>query len=186
MAFEIVNILTFVGTTEDVEDIVRSFNVDKIDITTTLEPNKVRFYSDNNYPHDELIKVSKNFPNVTIKVEFSDEDLGYNVGTFKMLNGEIFDWVSPRGGSDEAYEMSIQITGDHFFVTDFLYGLEEDEITEEFPDMCIRLAFKMRLCNTSYPTYILEIFERMAVEVEDYEFASEVNKLIKLERNGTN
>lgn len=181
MAFEVINILTFLGASSDVDDVVRSFNVDEGDLSTLLAPNKLKFYSDHFCPYEELTKVSKNFPNVKIKVEFADEDLGHNVGSFYIENGEVSNSISPKGGSDEAYEMSMAITGDEFYVTDFIYGLEEDEITEEFPDMCIRLAFKLRKCSPMYPVFILNKFEKWAVEVEDYEFASEVNKSIKVQ-----
>ena len=178
MAFEVINILTFFGNSTDVEDIIRSFNIDEGDSSSILTPNRVKFYSDHLCPYDELVKVSNDFPKVKIKIQFADEDIGYNVGEFYLLNGEISDNVNPKGGSDEAFEMSMEITGDNFFITDFLYGLEEDEITEEFPDMCVKLAFKLRMNNKNYPSFILKKFEEWAVEVEDYEFASEVNSNI--------
>ena len=176
MGFEVINILTLLGTSKDVNEVVCSFNIDDGDVSTLLAPNKLRFYSDRFCPLRDLTETSKNFPTVKIKVEFADEDLGQNVGSFYIEDGEISNVVSPKGGSDEAYEMSMEITGDEFYVTQFLYGLSEDEITEEFPDMCIKLAFKLRKCNPSYPPFILKKFEQWAVEVEDYEFASQVAK----------
>jgi len=181
MAFEVINILTFLGASSDVDDAIRSFNIDDGDISTLLTPNKVKFYSDQFCPYSELVHVSKNFPNVKIKVQFADEDLGYNVGEFYLENGEMTKVLNPKGGSDEAYEMSMAITGDEFYVTDFIYGLDEHEITEEFPNMCIKLAFKLRKCSPMYPTFILDKFEQWAVEVEDYEFAVEVQNAIKVQ-----
>ncbi len=181
MAFEVINILTFLGASSDVDDAIRSFNIDEGDLSTLLTPNKVKFYSDHFCPYEDLTKVSKNFPNVKIKVEFADEDLGHNVGSFYIEDGAVSNPVSPKGGSDEAYEMSMAITGDEFYVTDFIYGLDEHEITEEFPDMCIRLAFKLRKCNPTYPLFILDKFEQWAVDVEDYEFAVEVQNAIKVQ-----
>jgi len=186
MAFEVINILTLLGASRDVDEVVRSFNIDVGDASTLLAPNKLKFYSDHFCPYEELSRTSRNFPTVKIKVEFADEDLGHNVGSFYIENGEVSDAVSPKGGSDEAYEMAIAITGDYFFVTDFLYGLEEDEITEEFPEQCIKLAFKLRKCNPIYPTYILKKFEEWAVEIEDYEFATEVNESIKIQIQDNN
>jgi hypothetical protein len=179
MGFEVVNILTLFGKSTDVVEIINSLNVDENDITTLLEPNKVKFYSNQFCPYVELAKISSNYPNVTIKVQFADEDIGHNVGQFYLQNGEISEAIYPNGGSDEAYVMGMEITGDKFFVTDFLYGLDEDECEEEFPKTCINLAFKMRMCNSIYPTYILDMFEKWAVDVEDYEYASEISESIK-------
>lgn len=183
MAFEVINILTFFGKSSDVEAIVRSFNIDEGDTSTMLNPNKVKFYSDHLCPYAELEKVSKNFPTVKMKVQFADEDIGYNVGEFYLLNGEMSENINPKGGSDEAYVMSIEITGDDFFVTDFIYGFSEDDAKEEFPKQCISLAFKLRKNNPIYPTFVLKDFEQWAVEIEDYEFASEVSKSIKIQEN---
>ena len=184
MAFEVINILTFFGKSSDVENIVRSFNIDEGDTSTMIKSNMVKFYSDEFCPYKDLETVSKNFPNVTIKVRFADEDIGYNVGEFYLQDGETSDNVNPKGGSDEAYEMSIEITGDDFFVTDFIYGFSEDDTKEEFPKQCINLAFKLRKNNPTYPSFVLNDFEQWAVEVEDYEFASEVRKSIKTQENG--
>ena len=182
MSHEVINILTIFGTSEDVEEAVRSFNIDMGDGDTLLAPNKLRFYSDRVCPYVKLSNISKTFPDVMIRVQFAHEDLGHNVGEFFLNDGVKSKAINPEGGSDEAYEMAITITGDDFFITDFLYGLDEDEIVEEFPELCIRLAFKFRVVNPIFPTYILRVFEKMAVDVEDYEFASEVREAINLQK----
>jgi len=179
MSHEVINILTIFGTSEDVEEAVRSFNIDMGDGDTLLAPNKLRFYSDRVCPYVKLSNISKTFPDVMIRVQFAHEDLGHNVGEFFLNDGVKSKAINPEGGSDEAYEMAIKITGDKFFITDFLYGLDEDESEEEFPKTCINLAFKMRMCNSIYPTYILDMFEKWAVDVEDYEYASEISESIK-------
>jgi len=181
MGFEVINILTIFGSSDDVEEVVRSFNIDNGDVNTLLAPNKVKFYSDRTCPYEDLGKLSETFPDVMIRVQFAHEDLGQYVGEYFLNDGVTSKYNTPLSGSDEAYEMSILITGDDFFITDFLYGLEEDEIYEEFPEQCIRLAFKFRMVNPIFPTYILEVFEKMAVEVEDYEFASEITKAMSLQ-----
>jgi hypothetical protein len=38
-----------------------------------------------------------------------DEDLGYNTGKIKVLNGHITDIYTPDGGSNEAYKLIAEI-----------------------------------------------------------------------------
>jgi hypothetical protein len=147
--------------------------------TVILKHNKVRFFTDSNCPYEAINTLSIIFPNVKIKLQWADEDLGYNVGEMYLQNGDIIDTKSLKGGSDEAYEMAIIITDDKFYITDFLYSIEEDEKDEEFPSMCIRLSYKFRVLDEMFPSFILKQFEEWAVREEDYEFANEITKILK-------
>lgn len=147
--------------------------------TIIVNHNKVKFYTDTNCPYEAITTLSKKFTNVKIKLQWADEDLGYNVGEVYLQNGNVIDSKAPKGGSDEAYEMAMNITNDKFYITDFLYSIEEDEKDEEFPSMCIRLSFKFRVLDEMFPSFILKQFEGWAVQEEDYEFANEITKIIK-------
>lgn len=144
-----------------------------------LNHNKVRFTTDTNCPYEAISTLSKIFPSVKIKLQWADEDLGYNVGEMYLQNGVVIDSKAHKGGSDEAYEMAMIITDDKFYITDFLYSIEEDEKDEEFPSMCIRLSYKFRVLDDMFPSFILKQFEEWAVKEEDYEFASEITKILK-------
>lgn len=143
--------------------------------------NKVKFWTVDETPYKAMLTVSKLFPNVKLRIEFADEDQGINVGSYTLLNGEMIDSVTPKELSNEAYSMSIDITGDDYYITSFIESLNEDEITEEFPEMCIELAYEKRSITKDFPRFILEKFETLAVRDEDYEFASEVKKLIEID-----
>lgn len=147
--------------------------------SVVLNHNKVKFYTDTNCPYEAITTLSKIFPSVKIKLQWADEDLGYNVGEMYLQNGVVIDSKAPKGGSDEAYEMAMVITDDKFYITDFLYPIEENEKDEEFPSMCIRLSFKFRVLDDMFPSFILKQFEDWAVQEEDYEFANEITKIIK-------
>ena len=147
--------------------------------SVVLNHNKVKFYTDTNCPYEAITTLSKIFPSVKIKLQWADEDLGYNVGEMYLQNGDVIDSKAPKGGSDEAYEMAMVITDDKFYITDFLYSIEENEKDEEFPSMCIRLSFKFRVLDDMFPSFILKQFEDWAVQEEDYEFANEITKIIK-------
>ena len=142
------------------------------------KPNKAKFWTYENTPYEAMVTLSKLFPNVKLKVEFADEDLGINVGVYFLVNGEKVSDHIPKALSDEAYEMSMHITGDYYYVEGFLETIHEHEADEEFPEMCIRLAYNMRKITQGMPSFILKQFETWAVKDEDYEFASEVKKFI--------
>lgn len=57
--------------------------------------------------------ISAQFPDVEIDYEYSDEDTGYNCGSFKFLNGEVVEEVVPKGGSKEAYDLAFKLRPDH-------------------------------------------------------------------------
>lgn len=147
--------------------------------SVVLNHNKVKFYTDTNCPYEAITTLSKIFPSVKIKLQWADEDLGYNVGEMYLQNGDVIDSKAPKGGSDEAYEMAMVISDDKFYITDFLYSIEENEKDEEFPSMCIRLSFKFRVLDDMFPSFILKQFEEWAVKEEDYEFANEITKISK-------
>lgn len=146
--------------------------------TYFITHNKVKFLSDSNCPYEAFNSLSIKFPKVKVKLEWADEDLGYNVGEMYIQNGIVIDSKPTKNGSDEAYEMAIRITDDRFYITDFLYAIEEDECDEEFPSMCIRLAFQFRVIDDMFPPFILSKFEQWAVKIEDYEFATKIRNLI--------
>ncbi len=193
MANDVINIVTILGDSIDVQEVMKVLVKNKrvtfkdiaptddirVYYTTLLDKNKVRFFTDDNCPYEAINILSELFPSVKIRLQWADEDLGYNVGEITIKNGDVIDSKAPKGGSDEAYAMAMVITEDKFYITDFLYSIEEDEMDEEFPSMCIRLAFQFRVLDEMFPSFILAKFEELAVNVEDYEFASEVTKILK-------
>jgi len=144
-----------------------------------IAPNKVQFYSADTIPLRAFEYLSKINPSIKIKFEYADEDLGVNVGTFYIKNGEVVDLMQPKPLSTEAYTMSIAITGDDFYVKQFLQTLIESEASEEFPEMCMEIAYNMRIVDEVYPTFILEQFIKWAVEGEEYEYASQIKKALE-------
>jgi hypothetical protein len=207
MANDVINIVTVLGNSIDVQEVMKvlvnkeEMKLDLLDKygvsnwidwsnkywgtqfnamgSEILNHNKVRFTTDTNCPYEAITTLSKIFPSVKIKLQWADEDLGYNVGEIYLQNGDVIDSKAPKGGSDEAYEMAMTITDDKFYITDFLYSIEENEMGEEFPKMCIRLSFKFRVLDEMFPSFILKQFEQWAVQEEDYEFANEITKITK-------
>lgn len=159
--------IKFWGTIRDVMD------------TVILDKNKIKFTTGDSTPFEVMIRLSVMFPRVTVKVEYADEDIGVNVGMYKLDNGEVTEHNQPLMASVEAYTMAIDITGDTFYIEEFLHDMTEDDALEEFPEQLIKVAYLKRSISKFLPTFILENFRAKAVKEEDYEFASEVKKAIE-------
>jgi hypothetical protein len=150
--------------------------------TKILNNNQVEFSTCETTPFNALVRLSVMFPRVILKVEYADEDIGYNVGVYRLEHGQVLSNDTPEFSSTEAYSMSMDITGDYYYVEEFLWDLAEDEADEEFPKMCIEIAYEKRKLSQHLPMFILDEFERLAVKEEDYEFASDVQKAKKLKK----
>ena len=76
------------------------------------DDNVIEFNTAWSTPYNLLVNLSKKYPQVTFEVEYADEDFGYNVGRYVLLNGEVTEENIPDGGSQEAIEMAMDIKGD--------------------------------------------------------------------------
>ena len=147
--------------------------------TEIINDNQVKFVTSDSSPFNAIVRLSIMFPRVIFKVEYADEDLGVNVGVYRIEYGSVLSNDQPKVLSIDAYSMAMDITGDTFYIEEFLHDMVTDEIEEEFPKMLIQLAYNKRKVSKFLPMFILEKFMRLAVEEEDYEFASEVKRLIE-------
>lgn len=89
----------------------------------TIEVNNDSFEIETawNYPKPLLIALSKKFPDVLIKVDYADEDLGYNCGSFELKNGEFESILEDDDmGYDKAFEFACE-----------LWGYDPEEIRQE-------------------------------------------------------
>lgn len=145
--------------------------------TVVIAPNVVKFVTVGTTPINLIGTLSERYPKVKLKIEFADEDLGTNVGDYTFMNGDVVDVNTLMSGSSEAYEKSMDITNDYYYIKEFIYTLIEGDCKHEFPSMCVQIAYDRRKLDIEYPSFILDMFEGWAVEEEDYEFASKCKKL---------
>lgn len=74
------------------------------------------------FPFPVIYELSKKFPDETISVEYADEDLGHNCGSFAVKNGEI---ISEYLNTDNVdYEVSRRFAAE-------LWGYDPDEEDDE-------------------------------------------------------
>jgi hypothetical protein len=143
--------------------------------------NQIEFNTAWNCSEPIFIKLSEMFPNVNFEVEFADEDFGYNVGKFKLFEGIIVDSYYPEGGSEEAYELALEIQGDNDYYTwDIFYEVDEEKELNSFIKTMIGIAYKKeKVVAEDMPLIVLNEFLSLALEKEDYEFATKVRDVIK-------
>lgn len=73
--------------------------------------NEIQFDTAWSTPYPVIEKLSEMFPDATFSVTYADEDIGQNCGRYTLENGEQIEDYQPDSGSDEAYELAIEIKG---------------------------------------------------------------------------
>ena len=143
-------------------------------------------------PYELLVKLSNMFPEVTFEVKYSDEDFGYNVGEFTLLNGEEIDTNKPKGGSVEAIELAINVqygTPDEYFDCNqdiFNEYIDDEDELNDYVSTMIDVAYKHGVypvedCN--FHKLVLERFKELALENENFELVIVIDKeLNKVEK----
>lgn len=91
-------------------------------------------------------KLSRTFPDTEIKYSWADEDIGHNVGSMVLLNGEPIEENIPTDGSKEAYELAAEVmdfdlaqwgyvfdkkSGTYEYVGENLYGSDTPSLTDD-------------------------------------------------------
>lgn len=91
------------------------------------------------HPIPVMEALAARFPEETIGVEWADEDFGSNLGTYRIVKGQLVDLVEPEYGTDAANELSARIK----------YGKTYAEVKAEWDadeiDSARRAAFSDRI-----------------------------------------
>ena len=133
------------------------------------------------HPISIIQALSKKFPNNQFNIRFADEDTGYNVGEYSILGGEVIEDYFPEGGSDEAYELAIDINGGEYELYDSFFDYdEEDFVGNDYMETCLRLAIKEETLDEDIPTWLLHIALENCVEDENFEYAEKLKGFISL------
>jgi hypothetical protein len=130
--------------------------------------------------------VSNLYPSVEIEVKFADEDFGYNVGQYTLLNGDLVEENVPEGGSPEALKMAMNISGDEYYCTEYIadcYGKDEFEAELGGGNKFIKTILDMCYDEQLVPTggeggFVCEHLKERAIKDEKFEYANELEKEI--------
>jgi hypothetical protein len=77
----------------------------------TEEGDRLRIQFDTawSHPGPAVKALSEKFPMATLDVEYADDNVGYNLGSYKIKGGIMSDMYKPKEGSIEAETMSWRI-----------------------------------------------------------------------------
>lgn len=125
-----------------------------------------------------LRKLSEEFPQLKLTIQYADEDFGHNVGKYVFQGGVTIDDDIPEGGTDKAYAMAIEISGDEEYRLwdEPCYWEEEDE--GDYYDVITQLIHDKKMVNEEYPLFLLKKLEQMSVDAEEYENAQQIKDII--------
>jgi len=160
----------------------------------SIDEDVIEFQTAWSTPFSLLVNLSLMFPEVTFEVRYADEDFGHNVGEFTLLGGDEILTNIPDGGSDEAFELAMDIqygTPEDYFdcnqeiFTDDYINEDEEELSSYVSQM-IDIAYKHKHypsedCN--YHKLALERFKELALADENFELVIIIDKeLNKVEK----
>ena len=133
-------------------------------------------------------KLSKKYPEARFEVEYSDEDFGYNVGTYTLVGGVEVEVNVPEGGSREAIELAmvVQYGGiDEYDFCDEFLELYGDKINDYQENMIV-IAYSQGVYpfeGCEWDTLVLERFKELALADEKFELVVLIEKeLEKVEK----
>jgi len=151
-----------------------------------LDENCIEFDTAWSTPYELMVKLSKLFPEVEFQVEYADEDFGYNVGTYTLLDGDSIDENIPDGGSREAIMMAMDIKGDEdYYLTDYLCYDTDDEELSEFEETLVEIAHEKGFLIDEYPISVLNKLKELALANEQFERVIEIDQLLSVKETET-
>ena len=153
------------------------WNADEIFISD----NEVEFNTAWSNPLPIFVALSSKYADVEFDIMYADEDFGYNVGKYTLRGGEMYSMSIPEGGSKEAYQLALEVQGDSDYYTyDMLLEVDEDTELSNFYTTLVEISYETnKVVSDEMPLIILNEFLRLALEREDYEFATQVRDAIK-------
>lgn len=152
-----------------------------------VDENCIEFNTAWSTPYALLVNLSELFPQVTFEVEYADEDFGYNVGRYVLLNGEIEEENIPDGGTYEAIEMAMDIKGDdeYYLGTWLVDDADEDGELSDFVETLIQIAHNRGVLYDEYPVIVLEKLKELALADEQFERVVEIEKYLTAKETET-
>lgn len=148
-----------------------------------IDDNSVSFNSAWATPFTAMVKLSFHFPNIEFSVKYADEDFGYNVGQYTLLNGQVTEQNIPEGGSMDAIRLALDIQGNEdYYLGDMIYEMEEEQIEDSYYNKFLQYIIEKEIINEDYPSHIKQYLLEQAVEKEQFEYASKLRDIMTVEK----
>ena len=121
--------------------------------TELISDYEFSFHTTNATPHTAMIKMSNKYPKIEFNVRYADEDIGYNVGEYTLLNGETIATEIPLLDlvddviTKESFIMAYNIINDDYHVREMIYDLSDKEVkasttgTDKYLNVLLQVIF---------------------------------------------
>lgn len=152
--------------------------------TEIINDNTFTFYTVNATPHVAMVKMSMKYPDIEFRIKYADEDMGYNVGEYRLLNGETIYTNVPKVFNKDSFLMAYELFDDDYYVREMIYELGFAEIEDaiynhdNYLHTILLAIVDLELVDPNYFYDINLFLLEKAVDNEQYEYAAELKKLI--------
>ncbi len=149
-----------------------------------ISTNEIKFETLWVTPLAGIEYLSTLFPSLRFIIKYADEDIGYNVGEYIYHNGECVYLNKPEEASVDAIVMSVKILDDEYHLYEYVNDLDEDEIqdgidgSDQFISAILKCIYEKEILTDIYPEIVLNYLLDTAVSNENYEYASELKKIL--------
>lgn len=150
-----------------------------------IDANEIEFDTAWSTPLQAMVHLSKKYPQVEFQVRYADEDFGYNVGEYLLINGTIENQNIPDGGTLEALELAMDIKGDEeYYLESYLVDeADEDGELSDFAENLIQIAHDRGKLLDDYPVVVLNYLKELALRDEQFERVVEIDELLSKANN---
>ena len=130
--------------------------------------------------------MSKKYSDITFNIKYADESIGYNVGTYTLLNGEILNEYNPKTFTKESFMLACELFDDDYYTSTFIYELSDSEIDEvedgsnDFVRVILDVVLELELVDSEYGLRVNQYLINEAVKTEQYEYAQKLKNNIDL------
>jgi len=148
-----------------------------------LSENSFSFYSVNATPHSAMLKMSMKYPGIEFIITYADEDIGYNVGSYSVLNGETTNVELFDSFSKDSFLHAFRLFNDDYYINEMIHGLTEEELIkainneDEYLYSIILAILEMEVVD-EYNPILNQFLLTQAVNNEQYEYADKLNKIL--------
>ena len=151
-----------------------------------ISKDEFYFFTVNDTPHLAMIEMSKRYSDITFNIKYADESIGYNVGEYTLLNGEVLYEYNPKTFTKESFMLACELFDDDYYTSYFIYELSDSEIDEvidgknDFVRVVLDVVLELELVDSEYSLKVNEYLINEAVKTEQYEYAQKLKNTIDL------
>ena len=149
-----------------------------------ISKDEFYFFTVNDTPRLAMIEMSKKYSDITFNIKYADESIGYNVGEYTLLNGEVLHEYTPKTFTKESFMLACELFDDDYYTSTFIQELSDSEIEEvkdgenDFVRVILDVILELELVDSEYSLSVNEYLLIESVKTEQYEYAQKLKNMI--------